>query len=173
MLITEEYRQQNQKMHENPAYGTSAHIWASRINDICRALKTHDVLDYGCGKRHLEKGLGWPIANYDPCIPGLDTPPEPHAVVACLDVLEHIEPKCLDAVLDDLKRVTGRCGFFLIANRPARKTLPDGRNAHLIQEDETFWLPRLISRWRINLFHEVGHDGRVTGYAAIVFNKGG
>ena len=168
MLITEEYRAQNAKMHEDEHYGVSAKLWAGRVKNLCEAFQTHDVLDYGCGKRRLQEKLGWDIANYDPAIPGLDASPEPHDIVACIDVLEHIEPECLDDVLDDLQRVTKRAGFFLIANRPALKTLPDGRNAHLIQEDLRFWLPKILSRWELSMCHEVEHNGRVKAYVVIV-----
>ena len=168
VLISEEYRAQNAKLHECEHYGVSANIWFGRVLDLCRALQTHDVLDYGCGKRRLEANLGWEIANYDPAIPGLDSPPEPHDVVACIDVLEHIEPECLDDVLDDLQRLIKRAGFFLIANRPASKTLPDGRNAHLIQEDLRFWLPKILDRWEVSMCHEVEQGGKVQAYVVVV-----
>lgn len=168
MLITEEYRKQNEKLHQDPIYGVSAVTWMQRVKGLCEAYQTRDLLDYGCGKRMLEKGLGWPIANYDPCVPAFSASPEPHDIVACIDVLEHIEPDCLDDVLDDLKRVTKKAGFFLIANRPARKVLPDGRNAHLIQEGPEFWLPRLWSRFAISLFHEVEAEGKCVGYVVVV-----
>ena len=168
MLITEEYREQNAKLHEDEFYGISATIWAGRVKQLCEALQTHDVLDYGCGKRKLEEKLGWDIANYDPAIPGLDEAPQEHDIVACIDVLEHIEPECLDDVLDDLQRVTKRMGFFLIANRPAMKILPDGRNAHLIQEDLRFWMPKILSRWDVSMCHEVEHKGKATGYVVVV-----
>jgi hypothetical protein len=172
LLITEEYRKQNEQLHADPVYGVSAVAWVGRVRDLCAALKTTDVLDYGCGKRTLRKGLGWDIACYDPCIPECSSRPEPHDVVACIDVLEHIEPDCLDAVLDDLRRVTKKAAFLLIANRPARKVLPDGRNAHLIQEGPDFWLPKLWARFEISLFHEVEAEGKRVGYVVVVRKKG-
>ena len=45
------------------------------------------------------------IYHYDPAIPEWSAPPAPRRFVACIDVLEHIEPDLLDNVLDDLKRV--------------------------------------------------------------------
>lgn len=172
MLITEEYRAQNAALHaESEVYGVSGSVWASRIRDVCAALQTHDLLDYGCGKGTLQQGLSWKIHQYDPAVPEFSAPPEPHDVVACCDVLEHIEPECLEDVLDDLQRLIKKAGFFIIANRPAAKTLPDGRNAHLIQEGPDFWLPRLLARWHISLFHEVIAAGRVAGYAVVVRAK--
>ena len=55
----------------------------------------------------------------------------------------------LDAVLEDLGRITKRVGFFTINTGPAFKTLPDGRNAHLIQKPTSWWLPRLCEHFEI------------------------
>jgi len=152
MKISPGYLEQNRKLHESGYYGISGARWAHPVRQLCEQLGTRDVLDYGCGQRTLEKSLGFPIHNYDPCIAGLDAPPEPADIVVCTDVLEHIEPDCLDEVLDDLRRVTRRAGFFLIATRPAQKFLPDGRNAHLIQQGPEWWLPRLEQRFRIGQY---------------------
>jgi hypothetical protein len=147
-LISEEYRQANKTLHKTGNYGISGSKWAPSVKSVHEKVGG-DVLDYGCGQRTLEKALGYGIKNYDPCIEGLDASPEPAEVVVCTDVLEHIEPDMLDAVLDDLQRVTKCVGFFVIANRPAKKILPDGRNAHLIQEGPRWWLPKLCQRFEI------------------------
>lgn len=110
---------------------------------MCEAAQTRDVLDYGCGKRTLESALGFGINNYDPALEGLDASPAPADIVCCTDVLEHIEPDCLTAVLADLRRVTKRAIFLTIATRPAKKFLADGRNAHLIQKPARWWIERL------------------------------
>jgi hypothetical protein len=149
MLISPDYKKLNQALHSKGDYGITGSKWAGQVASLCELVGTKDILDYGCGQRSLEKALGFPIRNYDPCIEGLDAPPQPAKIVTCTDVLEHIEPEYLDAVLDDLKRLTLNVGFFAIANRPARKTLPDGRNAHLIQEGPRWWLPRLCERFEI------------------------
>ena len=90
MKITPEYLEQNRKLHEGGYYGLPGQRWAKTVLNVCEVAGSRDVLDYGCGQRTLEKSLGFPIRNYDPCIPGLDAPPEPADVVACTDVLEHI-----------------------------------------------------------------------------------
>ncbi len=147
MKISSDYLEQNRKLHAEGGYGISGTRWAKTVVNLAAVAGSRDVLDYGCGQRTLERDLGWPIRNYDPCIVGLDAPPEPADIVVCTDVLEHIEPECLDEVLDDLARVTRRIGFFVIATRPAEKLLPDGRNAHLIQEPVAWWLPKLTQRF--------------------------
>jgi hypothetical protein len=149
MLISEAYKEQNKALHSVGNYGISGAKWAPAVANMAQVVGTKDILDYGCGQRTLEKSLGYEIRNYDPCIPGLDEAPEPAQLVVCSDVLEHIEPECLDAVLDDLERVVLGFGFFVIANRPAKKILPDGRNAHLIQEGPRWWLPKLCQRFEI------------------------
>ena len=144
MLISASYRDLNRQLHSsNPVYGVSGQKYAGIVRSIMNELQTSDVLDYGCGKCTLQTALGAQITNYDPCVPGLDLPPRPHDIVCCTDVLEHIEPDCLQAVLTDLHRVTLKVCFMTIHTGPAMKFLADGRNAHLIQEDKDWWLPRI------------------------------
>jgi hypothetical protein len=153
--ITPEYLEQNRRLHEVGNYGLSGQRWTPTVLNVCNVVGSRDILDYGCGQRTLERTLGFPIRNYDPCIPGLDAAPEPADVVVCTDVLEHVEPDCLDDVLDDLARVTRRIAFIVIANRPAKKTLPDGRNAHLIQQPASWWMPRLEKRFQVSQLKEM------------------
>ena len=145
----------NRVLHRKKTFGASGHKWADHVRDM-----KGSILDYGCGKGTLKKALGWEISEYDPCIPGKDTPPEPHDCVVCTDVLEHIEPEHLDAVLSDLKRLMRRSGFLVIATRPAKKTLPDGRNAHLIVKPPEWWRHKLEEVFTVKAFEEnVSQDG--------------
>jgi 2-polyprenyl-3-methyl-5-hydroxy-6-metoxy-1,4-benzoquinol methylase len=156
-MITDAYRELNRQLHAtNESYGASGHRWAAQVAQMAKHLPAHTILDYGCGKRTLEQALGFAIKNYDPAVEGLDTPPEPADLVVCTDVLEHIEPDYLEAVLDDLQRVTKKLVFLVVATRPAKKTLADGRNAHLIQLPLNEWLPALLSRWKVEQVQNVG-----------------
>ena len=78
-----------------------------------------------------------------------------HAHITAHDSHYRVEPDLLDNVLDDLKRVLKRCGMFTIATGPARRILPDGRNAHLIQQPPSWWLPKLMQRFDLVLFNRV------------------
>lgn len=156
-LISDSYRAQNTKLHENPSYGVSGHKFAGLVSDLAEAIATRDILDYGCGKRTLEQALGFPIKNYDPCIAGLDSEPLPADLVVCGDVLEHIEPDYLDNVLDDLARVTKNTAFLVVDTAPAVKTLDDGRNAHLIQEGAAWWMPKILARFNLRYFTRQKH----------------
>jgi len=138
-LITANYRDQQVQMHRRP-YGGSGWKWADRVQEL--RLPGESVLDYGCGQGTLGKHCP-DILEYDPAIPGKDYPPDPAGLVVCTDVLEHVEPDCLKDVLKDLRRLTLRMAFVVIATRKANKTLPDGRNAHLIIQPPAWWASRL------------------------------
>lgn len=157
MKITEEYRALNAKMHvDKPQYGTSGHRWATLVAEWIIKLEAKSVLDYGCGKETLNDALGdVNVTGYDPCIEGLKAPPKPHDLVVCSDVLEHIEPECLDEVLDDIQRLATKGVFLLVAYLPAYKTLPDGRNAHIIQQPPEWWLPKIMERWHLEAYKSI------------------
>lgn len=159
-LISPEYRELNRQLHEDrDDYGRSGENYAEMVLQIATAIKAETILDYGCGKQTLANKLPHaPIIGYDPCIQGLDEPPAPADMVVCTDVMEHIEPDLLDNVLDDLQRLTKKVLFVTVATRPAKKTLADGRNAHLIVEPYDWWLPKFISRFRLDTFNRIG-DG--------------
>jgi hypothetical protein len=165
--ITPEYLEQNRQLHARGDYGLSGGRWGGTVTQMSSMLNTRDILDYGCGQRTLEKSLGFPIHNYDPCIPGLDAPPQPANIVVCTDVLEHIEPECLGDVLEDLRRLTLQVALLVIADRPAKKILPDGRNAHLIQQGREWWGRKLAARFDI---HQV--EGTDEEIVFIVRRKG-
>jgi len=157
MLITEEYKKLNENLHEtNKHYGTSGVKLADYVLGVAKTLNTTDILDYGCGKGTLAANLPFEIKQYDPCVAAHSATPEPAQIVICSDVLEHIEPDCLLAVLDDLWRVTKESILMVIHHGAAKKVLADGRNAHLIQEDEQFWLTLIMQRFRVVLFQSSG-----------------
>lgn len=158
VTISEEYRALNRKLHEDLSYYGAGHQtaqWYPKIAQFAQFIKASSVLDYGCGKGKMRKELqSLMIVPYDPSVPEFNHEPEPHDLVVCLDVLEHIEPELLDAVLDDLLRCTKIAVFFTIHLGPAQKVLADGRNAHLIQKPVGWWLEKLTSRWDVMAVHK-------------------
>ena len=163
--ISPEYLEQNRLKHQaSECYGASGEKHAAKIQNMASRMGTEDILDYGCGKGTLGDALGFDINEYDPCIPGKDSPPDPADLVVCTDVMEHIEPEYLDAVLDDLKRLTKIAIYLNVAMYPALKHLPDGRNTHLIQENREWWLPKLMQRFELKTFtsnDKIQQDGEV------------
>jgi hypothetical protein len=149
MLITPEYKAQLGELHrEAPAWGTTGRDYAPIVESLVQKYAPKNILDYGCGKQTLARALTkYRIIGYDPGVPGMDAPPDPVDLVVCTDVLEHIEPECLDDVLDDLQRVARFHLFLQVCTVPAFKKLPDGRNAHLIVQDSKWWMLRLWERF--------------------------
>jgi hypothetical protein len=158
-LITPEYKALQSKFHiDRPDYRVTRTRHVDIIQNFAQQMKTRDILDYGCGKCMLQKGLPFPIQNYDPCNPEYDVRPTPAAIVVCTDVLEHIEPDCLKDVLDDLKALTKQMIFLNVSCVPAKKFLPDGRNAHIIQESPNWWLSWLLPRFNLHSFQVQGGE---------------
>lgn len=151
MLITPEYSRLNSQLHQSrPDYGTSGARWSKLVERLVQQFRVGSVLDYGCGKQTLAEALSHlKIVGYDPAISGLDRPPEPADLVVCTDVLEHVEPECIDNVLDDICRVTSKMALVTVATRPAVKVLADGRNAHLTVMPFAWWKSSFLSRFDI------------------------
>lgn len=147
-MISEEYREQNKVLHQTrPTYGKSGHKWVDKALAVSVLIKPSEVLDYGCGKgtfgREWRARSGVELFEYDPAIQGKDKLPCGAELVVCTDVLEHVEPDYIKEVINHLYRLTGKALLLTIATRPAKKSLSDGRNAHLIIKDKVWWLSEL------------------------------
>lgn len=125
------------------------------------------LLDYGCGKggilsdlqsryRHIN------CAGYDPAVDMFNNTPTPVECVFSNDVLEHIEPEYLNQVLCHINELSTLCVWLRIDTVPARKRLRDGRNAHLILEDQTWWTKQ-ISRYidGIIVYNNLNNKGKL------------
>lgn len=143
-VITDQYRKLNETLHNtNIHYGTSGHLYANEILGLCKKHNITDVLDYGCGKNTLANSLPFEIKKYDPAIRAFHEEPEPADLVCCTDVMEHIEPELLDNVLTHMKSKTKKLLFMTISTQPAKKTLADGRNAHICLMDSVKWFNKI------------------------------
>lgn len=152
-LTSPEYRALLRHEHETTSWGKAGASHADTVREWAARVGATSVLDYGCGGATLKKPLTqtsglfvFDVQEYDPGIPGKTQMPRPADLVVCTDVLEHVEPDKLDAVLKHLRVLALRGAFFVIAPGPDKKhTLADGRNAHLIIKPPDWWLGRL--RW--------------------------
>lgn len=158
MLISEQYRELNKELHaREPRFGNDNFGWSKFAMQLVSGNGYKTVLDYGCGKGNLKRALDNAdclVAEYDPAIEGKDATPAPAELVVCTDVLEHIEPIHLNAVLRDLRRVTQKRLFAVVSCRPAGKTLADGRNAHLLVKPGSWWRAKLIEHFQILAWEE-------------------
>ncbi len=140
-LITDNYKALNKQKHDtSKVFGACGHLNLDPVISLAKSLNTEDILDYGCGKSMLANSLPFRIKQYDPAIEKHSALPEPADLVVCTDVLEHIEPDCLESVLAHLRKLTKVAGYFAISTVTAQKTLPDGRNAHLIVKPPKWWV---------------------------------
>ena len=154
MTISAEYLEQQKQLHQNPNYGVASLQYAPLVIELADQIGAKSISDYGAGKCNLQKKMNelgqseFQYYPYDPAFPEYGDPKEAD-LVCCIDVLEHIEPLYLEAVLKDLEGITSKIGFFTIHTGPAVKHLSDGRNAHLIQRPASWWLPQLCEHFEI------------------------
>lgn len=160
-LITDSYRSANRLMHE-VGFGKGGYQWAPAaiglimMTRASRALSIKSVLDYGCGQGTLQwvlidllqqHGLVGQVTvdGYDPASPNelLHKQPEPADLVTCTDVLEHIEPHLLGNVLNHIASLANLYVIFSVAMLKSKQILPNGQNAHLIQENGSWWRNKL------------------------------
>jgi len=158
--ISKSYLELQKELHKNPNYGVASIKFAPNVKKIIEDAKLNSISDYGAGKKNLQKTLNdlglnnYDYYPYDPAFPEYG-PPKEADLVCCIDVLEHIEENFLDNVLNDLKKITKKFGFFTIHTGPAIKKLKDGRNAHLIQKPPSWWLPKMCERFEIKHMQEI------------------
>jgi hypothetical protein len=147
-VISRPYREQQIALHARPqGYGGKGSRWASTVLAVRDAYGCRSILDYGCGRGTLGDALllstGTRPYEYDPAVEGKTRLPGFADLVVCTDVLEHIEPDKLDNVFEHLRVVTRKALFVVICTRLSSKTLPDGRNAHLIVQHDAWWRARV------------------------------
>ncbi len=147
-LISDTYREMNASLHANPDYGRQGANRAKPTADLLKATGLKTVLDYGSGKGAFGAELSRivpdvTVVNYDPAIPQWASDPPVCDVVLCNDVLEHVEPEHIESVLAHLASKARHLALLSIADHEAKKTLPDGRNAHLLVKPMNWWIERV------------------------------
>ena len=146
MSNVELYRQMHSQGHF-PGHSTKK--YSGIIKGLVQKYDAKTLLDFGSGKGmqydeqklHEEWGIPKPTL-YDPAVKGIESLPNalrPFDGVICCDVLEHLEGKELAAAVFDASIRAKKFVFFAISTRAAKKTLPDGRNAHLTIQSPDWW----------------------------------
>ena len=151
--ISPEYLKTQEEMHtglhKTMQYGSIAHVLFPRlVEPMIRTSKSKSVFDYGCGKQYLKEPIekmGVEYAGYDPAIKKHSTLDfsKQYDMVVSVDVMEHVEEKYHDAVLQDMSKLAKEYILFTITPVEAKKVLSDGRNAHICIAGPSYWLPKI------------------------------
>lgn len=126
-----------------------------------RARGATSGLDFGCGKGNqyniemtggynLAAELGYTPYKYDPGVPDFDVLPPLGMVfdiVWCVDVLECVPEQDMDWEVANIAAFARRGLFVTVGSYPSKKTLPNGRNAHITIQDEEWWHAKFQPLW--------------------------
>lgn len=147
-MISENYKKVLQTIHESTPFGKRAKF-PKHLEQFIQDINPKSMIDFGCGKGRLVDRIKevYPtisVRGYDPGNKNFNSPIEhPVDLLMSTDVLEHIEPVYLEETLKFLS-TKSRYVYHLIACCPAKLILPDGRNAHLIIEDQQWWRQKFL-----------------------------
>lgn len=163
-LISKEYVKKLKQLHETkPSFGSKSYV----PELLKKYLGSHNIktaLDYGCGKGNVMNEIKTIYPNiqlqgYDPAVDTHNVlPNKTFDLLYSTDVLEHVEPDQIDATIINLAQLTDKVMYHLIACYPAKKFLPDGRNAHLIIEKPEYWRNKFEKILNWNLLDEKIND---------------
>lgn len=145
-LITQDYKDQIKTMQDPFNRGS---VMLYKLDLFLKKYNPTSLIDFGCSQGALHKALGNTIptvAGYDPGVPEFEElPNSTFETLVSIDVLEHVEPEKLEETLRVIDSLFTKACYLLIASYPAKKTLPDGRNAHLIIESVDWWTEKITS----------------------------
>lgn len=140
------------------------------VIDLVKRTEPRTLLDYGAGKgkqysvrQYHDLWGGLKPYCFDVGVPEFAARPKgKFDGIICSDVMEHIAPEDVDAVLADIFGFSARRRpptksfvYFHISCVPSvKKTLADGRNVHLCVEPPAFWEEKLARFQRAGLIIE-------------------
>ena len=158
---TDEYAEMQRQLHQGGHYGLwgdHEQVMVSRgVLSLYGALKRPlTLMDYGAGSGALGRSVenlfkAVSVTNYDPFHPKWAGQADPgvHDIITCCDVMEHVEPQCVE---NTLKYIADHCRYmaiFTIAIEEASKLLPDGRNAHVTIRSPAWWQTKIAKHFLV------------------------
>jgi cyclopropane fatty-acyl-phospholipid synthase-like methyltransferase len=178
--ISNEYKEQLEKLHSKNRMGKNSKRKIPKLFNMPEFLekyKPNSIIDYGCGSGGVVKYLSEfynEVDGYDPCVEKYSTYPiKKYDVLVSMDVLEHIEPEYLDKNLQSLGNIFSKAAYLDIHTSASPVFLPDGRNAHLIQEQPEFWREKILKNMQVKIMQEfwrapVKKGAKILNYIFIV-----
>jgi SAM-dependent methyltransferase len=170
-MYTKEYIEQLQSLHNDPRRTKG---FGGKVKDLgqfhsfMNEWNPRSLLDYGCGKGHILAYLKETYPNtkcvgYDPAVPMFSKLiDKSFECVFSNDVLEHVEPDMIDKVLEHIDLCSTKYIWLRIDTLPARKKLPDGRNAHLLIQNKKWWKRKLTHFINGSMFYfELNKKGKL------------
>jgi hypothetical protein len=157
MAYSKEYVEELKLLHSKKTFGLNKNI-PDIVHKLISENAINSFLDFGAGKGNTSETIRTEYPNiklhtFDPAT--FPNPlPEQVELTYSSDVLEHVEEYYIDDTLQDLCNRTTRYQYHLIACHPAKKSLSDGRNAHLIIESPKWWKRKLEAIQGWNIIHE-------------------
>lgn len=159
MIIDPNYQNQLSTMHGHGQFIRGSKL-LKKIKPFIEQYQPSSLLDFGCGHGALMASIQdlYPtmrVEGYDPGNPKHNRMPKrSFDVVISGDVFEHIEPNYLKETLVLIGDKLQKAGWFRIACYPAKKQLPDGRNAHLIVQLPEWWRACILDTMNVNIVKE-------------------
>lgn len=150
-LISQAYCKMNADIYNNSKRSAGGAKHAQIVKMIAPKWESITILDYGSGQGEFRKELcaitsDYEIYEYDPAIKGKDVLPGTSDLVVCTDVLEHIEPDKINAVMQHIFSLMIKGGYFVISLCETKVWLPDGRNAHVLLKPVEWWLDKFMQQ---------------------------
>ena len=148
--------------------GISLAVHIERLTKLMLLEGVKSLLDYGCGKALLYDDMKYkempidkngqvlpkPLSKlwqldyfslYDPAYEKYSKLPKgKYDAVICTDVIEHIDEKDVDWILDEIFSYARKFVFVTIACYKALKKFEDGRNLHVNVKQPSYWKEKLL-----------------------------
>jgi 2-polyprenyl-3-methyl-5-hydroxy-6-metoxy-1,4-benzoquinol methylase len=151
-----EYLNQLKGLHKKKSFGDRPDY--SKFKKWIDKFSPTSIIDYGCGKGNLVESLQQEysiVHGYDPAIEKFaNIPNNEYDFLLSTDVLEHIEYDYIDSVLSHMGTLFTKGAYIIIATTPAKNILPDGRNAHLIQEGPDWWRDKIKQHMNVKFVYQ-------------------
>ena len=165
--------------------GSSLGPHVARIRSWIERTGARTILDYGAGKglqyrpqrvvvdgRHVADGIAeyWDVDEvrcFDPGYAPHNALPEgKFDGVICTDVLEHCPEEDLPWILAEIFGYATAFVYLNVACFPARKTLPNGENAHITLRSPQWWRDQVAAHASVpwDLHAAFQQDGKVLAH---------
>ena len=169
--ISDSYLDLNKALHSDSNFGSRANCGGLATKLHIALLRLHEkgvcdaFIDYGCGKGNLVMNLrniissNITIDGYDPAIDQFNQKPtKSYDFLSCFDVLEHIEDKYIDNVLDHIRSLAKGIAYIAVDLQPAVKKLENGRNAHILLAPPDWWTTKIAQYFSSQISFPIKHS---------------